>query len=115
MIMRQKRDDRKSCACPSKARHLTSREIQVLLLATADMHDRQIAQQLGVSVRTIEQHVASMLRKAGAHSRGGLIGRAYALGILHSGVWPPQWSGHRCLAGEAPSRSGNSGNALVWH
>jgi DNA-binding CsgD family transcriptional regulator len=115
MIMLQERDDRKSCACPSKARHLTGREIQVLLLATADMHDRQIAQQLGVSVRTIEQHVASMLRKAGAHSRGGLIGRAYALGILHSGVWPPQWSGGRCLANEVPSRAENGMNVVAWH
>jgi predicted DNA-binding transcriptional regulator len=84
----------------------------VLLLATADMHDRQIAQQLGVSVRTVEQHVASMLRKAGAQSRAGLIGRGYALGILRSGVWPPQWSGRDCLAGEA-SRSGTTGRALA--
>ena len=87
----------------------------MLLLATADMHDRQIARQLGVSVRTIEQHVASMLRKAGAHSRGGLIGRAYASGILHGGVWPPQWSGYRCLAGEVTDRAENGLNALAWH
>lgn len=114
MIMGQDRDYHESCACPSKARHLTRREIQVLLLASADMHDRQIAQQLGVSVRTVEQHVASMLRKAGARSRGGLIGRAFALGILISGVWPPQWSGNNCLAVEA-NRSQNTGTALARH
>jgi DNA-binding CsgD family transcriptional regulator len=87
-----------SCGCASRVRHLTRREIQVLLLAAADLHDRQIALQLGLSVRTVEQHIASMLRKAGMRSRGGLIGRAYALGILRSGGWPPQWSGHKCLA-----------------
>jgi hypothetical protein len=64
-------------------------------------------------VRTIEQHIASMLRKAGAHGRGGLIARAYALGVLASGVWPPLWSGHRCLAGETPSRSAKAASANV--
>jgi hypothetical protein len=87
----------------------------VLLLATADMHDRQIAQQLGVSVRTIEQHIASMLRKAGAHGRGGLIARAYALGILASGVWPPQWSGYGCLADKVPNQAENGVSVVARH
>jgi hypothetical protein len=66
-----------------------------------DLHDREISATLGISVRTVQQHVASMLRKADVHSRGGLIACCYAHGVLDGpDVWPPRWSGRRCLAAE---------------
>lgn len=76
---------------------LTCREIEVLLLLAADMRTAEIARRLGVSTRTVDHHVATMLRRSGAESRGGLIARCYASGILRSKTWPPEWSGYRCL------------------
>jgi len=48
---------------------------------------------LKISPRTVEQHMTNMLQKIGANSRAELIARAYAVGILSPGVWPPAWSG----------------------
>lgn len=80
-------------------RHLTDREAEVLALAARDLHDWEIAQVLGISVRTVQKHIASSLRKADVQSRSGLIAHCYALGVLRGPhVWPPQWSGERCLA-----------------
>lgn len=81
----------------SRDRHLTKREIQVLTLIAAEHDNVNIATMLGVSVRTIEAHVASMLRKAGARHRAGLIVRSYAAGVLRPGTLPPEWSGISCL------------------
>jgi DNA-binding NarL/FixJ family response regulator len=61
------------------------------------MRNSQIARTLGISTRTVEQHFVAMRRRAGAASRGELIARCYAAGILDQGVWPPGWSGARCL------------------
>jgi DNA-binding CsgD family transcriptional regulator len=86
------------CDCSSRSLHLTSQEVEVLVRACADLHDREIAAALGLSARTVEQHMANMRRKAGVQSRSGLIARAYASGVLHTGSWPPEWTGHSCLA-----------------
>jgi len=73
-----------------------------VLLAVQDLRDREIAEKLRLSQRTVEQHLASMRRKARVHSRGGLVGRSFAMGVLRPGQWPPQWSGWRCLAVPLP-------------
>lgn len=48
---------------------LTDRELEVLGLMERGMSDRDIAAQLGISVKTVEKHVGSILRKTGAHNR----------------------------------------------
>jgi DNA-binding CsgD family transcriptional regulator len=93
----QKLED--ECDCPALEHHLTDREAEVLVLAAKDLRDHEIAHALGISARTVQQHIASMLRKADVHSKGGLIARCYACGVLHGPhVWPPQWSGMHCVA-----------------
>jgi DNA-binding CsgD family transcriptional regulator len=77
---------------------LTDREIEVLLLAAAGMQNRVIARSLGISVRTAEQHLETMLRRTGAKSRGELIARCFVAGILRTETWPPMWSGKHCLS-----------------
>lgn len=81
--------------CHSWEQSLTAREIQVLLLAAEGEQNTAIAHMLKISPRTVEQHVTNMLQKIGANSRAELIARAYAVGILRCGVWPPAWSGAR--------------------
>lgn len=81
--------------CHSWEQSLTAREIQVLLLAAEGEQNTGIGHMLKISPRTVEQHMTNMLQKIGANSRAELIARAYAVGILRSGVWPPIWSGAR--------------------
>lgn len=87
----------KSCRCRSTVDHLTRREIEVLLLLAADKRSDEIARALSISIRTVDQHVAVMMRRADVQSRAGLIARCYGAGILLPLTKPPIWSGWRCL------------------
>lgn len=51
---------------------LSEREREVAVLARAGLTNRQIADQLVLSVRTVENHMSSVLRKLGFSSRGEL-------------------------------------------
>jgi DNA-binding CsgD family transcriptional regulator len=86
------------CDCRSGDWHLTTRECQVLPLIAAGMNNERIGQRLGISTRTVDQHVVTMRRRADAENRTELVARCYAAGILRSGVWPAAWTGRRCLA-----------------
>ncbi|MEW6048409.1 MAG: response regulator transcription factor [Bacillota bacterium] len=48
---------------------LTARELQVLQLVARGLRNKEIASQLGVSVRTVETHINRILSKLGASSR----------------------------------------------
>jgi len=54
--------------------NFTSRETQVRSMVVRGMADKQIASELGISVKTVEKHVGSMLRKTGASNRTMLAG-----------------------------------------
>ena len=56
-------------ANPWAAEGVTDREAQVLRLVIGGLANKEIATELGVSPRTVEKHVESLLRKAGARSR----------------------------------------------
>jgi DNA-binding CsgD family transcriptional regulator len=58
---------------------LTASEEAVIALVREGGTNREIAAQLFVSVRTVESHVAAILRKSGASSRSRLISRGGAL------------------------------------
>jgi DNA-binding NarL/FixJ family response regulator len=55
---------------------LTEREREVLVLLERGAPDREIASALGISVKTVEKHVGSILRKTGAHNRTQAVARA---------------------------------------
>ncbi len=52
----------------------TAREKEVRDMVIRGMADKQIARELGISVKTIEKHVGSILRKTGARNRTMLAG-----------------------------------------
>jgi DNA-binding NarL/FixJ family response regulator len=101
-----------SCHCQSTAGHLTEREIEVLVLVASGQHNKQIAQALGISTRTVDHHLRAMLARAGAHSRADLIARCYVAGILDRAAWPPAGSGACCLTCVAQRRSRPSRDRL---
>lgn len=59
---------------------LTSRELQVLRLVARGLRNKEIAAQLGVSVRTVEAHIHSILNKLGASSRTEAVVHGVARG-----------------------------------
>lgn len=67
---------------PACVPRLTGRERQVLALLRHRLTDREIADQLGISVRTVESHVANVIGKLGAHNRRMAPVVAVRLGIL---------------------------------
>jgi DNA-binding NarL/FixJ family response regulator len=66
--------DQVSSAATPTAGPLTQRESEVARLAARGMSDRRIAEELVVSVRTVQSHLASTYRKLGIRSRGELVG-----------------------------------------
>ena len=44
---------------------LSERELQVIELITAGMTNEQIAEQLAISKRTVDNHISNILKKAG--------------------------------------------------
>jgi DNA-binding CsgD family transcriptional regulator len=61
---------------------LTKREVGVLQLITLGNTDKEIAQTLGISVRTVQNHVASILEKMGEPSRAAASAQAIREGIV---------------------------------
>jgi DNA-binding NarL/FixJ family response regulator len=53
---------------------LTERERQIAVLAASGSSNRDIADELGVSVRTVEGHLYQVFMKLGVSSRAGLAG-----------------------------------------
>ncbi|HEX6761956.1 MAG TPA: AAA family ATPase [Gaiellaceae bacterium] len=60
---------------------LTRRETEVLDLLGAGLRNREIAQRLYLSPRTVDSHVASILRKLGAANRAQAVRAAERLGL----------------------------------
>jgi pimeloyl-ACP methyl ester carboxylesterase/DNA-binding CsgD family transcriptional regulator len=61
-----------------RERGVTRREFEVLDLIASGATNTDIAEQLVISVRTVESHVSSLLNKLGSESRAGLIAAGIA-------------------------------------
>jgi LuxR family transcriptional regulator, maltose regulon positive regulatory protein len=61
---------------------LTDREVEVLALLAAGASNRQIADELVVTVETVKKHVSHILEKLGAANRTQAVARARRLGLL---------------------------------
>ena len=73
---------------------MTDREYDVLVLVAGHLTNAEIADRLVVSVRTVESHLSSLIRKLGVADRRSLARRADQLGLLRGrGRWPVAGSG----------------------
>lgn len=72
---------------PSESRYalLSEREAQVFELLALGYRNGEIAEQLDLSVKTVETYKARLMQKLGLRSRAGLVRYALDLGILSSG------------------------------
>ncbi len=87
--------DRDSCCCDLP--HLTRRQVEVLRYVAMGLSNTEVAARLQVSARTVDHHVAVMLRMCAVRSRTELVGLCYAAGVLVPGRWPPEGSGRLCI------------------
>jgi two-component system, NarL family, response regulator LiaR len=61
---------------------LTDRELQVLGLVADGRRNREIAELLKVSIKTVEFHLSNILGKLNAQSRTEAVVRAWQVGML---------------------------------
>jgi DNA-binding CsgD family transcriptional regulator len=57
--------------------HITPRELEIARLLVTGKSNREMAEQLSISVRTIERHISNLYEKTGAHGRAAIT--AYVL------------------------------------
>jgi DNA-binding NarL/FixJ family response regulator len=65
---------------------LTSREAEVLQLVAEGSANKQIAAELGISIKTVEKHRQHLMDKLNIHETAGLTRYAIAHGIIESSV-----------------------------
>ena len=70
-------------AAPPEASQLSARETQVLQLVSQGHSNREIAEQLELSLNTVESHAKSIYRKLAVHSRGAAVHQARNAGWLN--------------------------------
>lgn len=61
---------------------ITPREKEVLTLVASGHSTKQIADQLGISIRTVETHRINMLKKMAVNNSAELIKKAFDVGLL---------------------------------
>lgn len=67
-----------------KSAGLSSREVEVLQLIAEGQANKQVAAELGISVKTVEKHRQHLMEKLGIHETAGLTRHAIAAGIIES-------------------------------
>ena len=65
---------------------LSSREVEVLQLIAEGRANKQVAAELGISIKTVEKHRQHLMRKLDLHDIAGLTRYAIAAGIIESRV-----------------------------
>ncbi len=62
---------------------LTPREREILMYIAEDKQNKEIAELLGISVRTVQAHRTNLMDKLGAHDRTELVKYAIRKGIIN--------------------------------
>ena len=82
LIMAGASSSRSDATDPGLVAGLTSRELEVLRLLVAGGSNREIADALFVSPRTVQAHLANLFGKLEVHTRAAAVARAYELGLV---------------------------------
>jgi DNA-binding NarL/FixJ family response regulator len=77
---------RRSGQTPARHASLTSREMEVLQLIAEGKANKEMAAELGISIKTIEKHREKVMSKLAIHDTAGLTRYAISAGIIESSV-----------------------------
>jgi len=81
------RKSRESGAASGKVtRPLTSREAEVLQLVAEGAANKQVAAELGISIKTVEKHRQQLMDKLDIHDTAGLTRHAIATGVIENSI-----------------------------
>ncbi|MFD0023039.1 LuxR C-terminal-related transcriptional regulator [Streptomyces sp. NPDC058427] len=69
---------------------LTEIDARILEGIAAGMSTIPLASRLHLSRQGVEYHVTGLLRKLRVPNRAALVSRAYSMGVLNVGTWPPK-------------------------
>ena len=70
----------------ANASRLTTREAEVLQLVAEGSANKQVAAELGISIKTVEKHRQHLMDKLNIHDTAGLTRYAIATGVIESSV-----------------------------
>jgi DNA-binding NarL/FixJ family response regulator len=65
---------------------LSSREVEVLQLVAEGKANKQVAKELGISIKTVEKHRQNLMKKLDLHDTAGITRYAIETGIIESSV-----------------------------
>jgi two-component system, NarL family, nitrate/nitrite response regulator NarL len=82
----KKSQDRGDLRTDENAPHLSSREMEVLQLIAEGKANKETAEELHISVKTVEKHRQKVMEKLNIHDTAGLTRYAIATGIIESRV-----------------------------
>jgi DNA-binding CsgD family transcriptional regulator len=82
--------DQGSAASATRNRTLSDTEARILEGVATGESTVRLASKLHLSRQGIEYHIGAMLRRFKVPNRAALASRAYSLGILCMGIWPPR-------------------------
>jgi DNA-binding NarL/FixJ family response regulator len=80
------RPEREGGLLVRKATGLTSRELEVIQLVAEGQANKQVANELKISIKTVEKHRQHLMDKLNIHDTAGLTRYAIAQGIIESSV-----------------------------
>ena len=83
--LNQKSLDRKG-QLKTKLTHLSSRELEVLQLIAEGAANKQVADELNISIKTVEKHREHLMQKLNIHETAGLTRYAIETGVIESSV-----------------------------
>ncbi|GAA2278469.1 hypothetical protein GCM10010234_13640 [Streptomyces hawaiiensis] len=82
-----------SPAAPAEQARVTPTEARILSLLAAGATTARASRETGLTTDGVTYHLRRLSSRWGASNRTELVARAYALGVLTPGVWPPKVSG----------------------
>jgi PAS domain S-box-containing protein len=78
-----------SPAAPAEQARVTPMEARILALLAAGATTARAARETGLTTDGVTYHLRRLSSRWSASNRTELVARAYALGVLRAGVWPP--------------------------
>jgi len=65
------------------APNLSNRQLEVLTNVAAGLSDKQVASKVGISIKTVRNHLSQVFSKLGAGNRVQAVTNALRDGLLH--------------------------------